>query len=216
MTFDAPPPLPQPVYRRVEGFSIVALVLGLVGLPAFPLLVLGICAVVFGVIARRRISSEPNLTGGGMALAGVILGTIAVVLGAVFWVAVALELEETVRYTTLEVGDCYEEPGDDPADVVRQSCEGAHDREVAVVLDHPAERGEPYPGRQGIIEYAGEACLDGIVEYLGTPFEDSPLADYEIIPSRASWDDGNRRVICALGTEDGSPLVGSQRAQPAG
>jgi hypothetical protein len=207
---------PQPRNRRVEGFAIVALVLGLVAVPGFPLIVLGVLAVVFGIIARRRTASDPNLTGGGMAIAGVILGALSLLGGILFWVGVVSDLEGTVRYTTLDVGDCYDEPGDDPTDVVLQSCDGAHDREVAAVLNYPAERGEPYPGRQAVVRYAGEACLDGIVDYLGPPFEGSPLADYEIFPTRASWDEGNRRVICALGSEDGSPLVGSQRSQRAG
>ncbi len=119
-----PPPPAQPAYRHVEGFAIAALVVGLVSVVAFPLIVLAVLGIVFGVIARRRIKGDPNRTGAGMSLAG----------------------------------------------------------------------------------------TDGNEEYLDMPYEELPLSDYEIFPTRASWGDGNRRIICALGTEDGSPLVGSRRA----
>ena len=67
--------------------AVAALVLGLVG-SVFGLIPLtfwialpcGILAVIFGVVGRRR-AKEPGRSGGGMAIAGLILGLIAVALG---------------------------------------------------------------------------------------------------------------------------------------
>lgn len=63
-----------------NGFGVTALVLGIIGLvfswvPVFGFL-LGILAVIFGVMGYIR-------AGGGMAIAGAILGAITVVIGVI-------------------------------------------------------------------------------------------------------------------------------------
>lgn len=81
---------------RNETLAIIALVLGLVGLPMLCLCgfgtLLGVGAIVTGIIGRNRVLASPGtLTGDGMALAGIILGAITTVLGVgyvVFFVVV--------------------------------------------------------------------------------------------------------------------------------
>jgi hypothetical protein len=74
--------------RRTEGSAIVALVLGILGIMACPL-ILSIPAVIVGNQARTKIREDPTLEGDGMARAGVILGWIGIGL-AVAGVVVAV------------------------------------------------------------------------------------------------------------------------------
>lgn len=106
---DAPPPLPPGGHEqrpgiagaspRIDGLANAALVTGilslvlsviLIGLPG---LLLGPGAAIMGFISRRRVAaSRGTLRGGGVALAGLILGIIGfgagvAILVFAFWVA---------------------------------------------------------------------------------------------------------------------------------
>jgi hypothetical protein len=73
----------------------VALVAGIVSVPSAPCcsvvgIVAGVLGVVFGIIGRHRVTrSGGALTGGGMALAGIVVGAIGVVLCIASLAAVA-------------------------------------------------------------------------------------------------------------------------------
>ena len=70
--------------RQTNGKATASLVLGLVSL-LIP--ILGILALIFGFIARSEIGKNPNQTGDGMALAGIICGALGL-LSIVFWYSV--------------------------------------------------------------------------------------------------------------------------------
>jgi hypothetical protein len=71
----------QPVYTRNEGLATASLVTGITSVACCGL-VTGVPAIVMGVIARNRIArSSGALRGGGMAIAGVILG----IAGSAIW-----------------------------------------------------------------------------------------------------------------------------------
>jgi len=80
----------QTAFRPNEGMATAALVVGLFALPAaslygVPGVILGITAIVFGLRARGRIKRSAGAKGGaGAALAGMIAGLCAVVLGAMW------------------------------------------------------------------------------------------------------------------------------------
>jgi hypothetical protein len=90
----APSEPPSTVYRvptaQTSGMAIASLVMGLAGWTLFPFLG-SILAVVFGYAARREIRRQPEqLTGDGLAIAGLVLGwlmiglsVIGLILGAV-------------------------------------------------------------------------------------------------------------------------------------
>jgi hypothetical protein len=93
-TTPAPPPSPppaspagwgwsQPVQRQnTNGFAVAALVLGIAVLCTG--ILGGILAVVFGNLALARIDESPETQKGrGMAIAGIVLGWIAIGLTAV-------------------------------------------------------------------------------------------------------------------------------------
>ena len=68
-----------------NGFAVAALVLGIVGVlfsGSFTYIVGGICAVlalVFGLLGRQR-AADHGVSGGGMAIAGIVLGCVALAL----------------------------------------------------------------------------------------------------------------------------------------
>lgn len=101
-----PPPQPQPYYapqpmypygypqpRQTEGFAIASLVIScaaVLGLCAYGLGgILGIIGAIFGHVARRRIARQ-GTDGGGMALAGIIVGWIAAGLMVAFIVIIII------------------------------------------------------------------------------------------------------------------------------
>lgn len=70
-----------------NGLGVAALVLGIIGVVAFCMwglgVILGILALIFGIVGRGR-AKRGEATNGGMALAGIILGSVAVVISAAF------------------------------------------------------------------------------------------------------------------------------------
>ena len=82
----APPRPPVVDYAaplQTSGMAIASLVMGIVGWTLLPL-VGSILAIVFGYAARRDIRSRPDeLTGEGMAIAGLVLGWLMVALSVI-------------------------------------------------------------------------------------------------------------------------------------
>jgi hypothetical protein len=85
-----------PVAQTTNGFSIASLVLGIVWIFGLG----SILAVIFGFVARKQIrNSGGRQTGGGMALAGIILGFVGVV-SLVLWIVL-------VAAVTTHFDDCF-------------------------------------------------------------------------------------------------------------
>lgn len=74
---------------RRDGQAIGALVTGLLSIPCAGIIgvFLGITGVVLGIVSLRRIAaSEGRYDGRGMAIAGIVLGSIGIVIGLAFFV----------------------------------------------------------------------------------------------------------------------------------
>ncbi|MFG2406234.1 DUF4190 domain-containing protein [Streptomyces brevispora] len=89
---------PQPA----NGLGIASMVLGIIAVAGFCMyglgIILGALALIFGLIGRGRVS-RGEADNGGMALAGIILGSIGIVvsaafLGMVIWAATSDSFEE--------------------------------------------------------------------------------------------------------------------------
>ncbi len=102
--FGEPAGAPQPYYPgfippvtgRRNGLGIGSLVLALVALVATVTIfggpILGIAATAMGFTARRRVK-RGEATGGGVAMAGIVLGIVAVVVGLfTIWLAFGTDL----------------------------------------------------------------------------------------------------------------------------
>jgi hypothetical protein len=75
-----PPPPPAPVLPSVpsSGLAVASLVSGVAGLTLLPI-VGGVLAIVLGYMARREIRQRPDeVSGDGLALAGIVMGWISV------------------------------------------------------------------------------------------------------------------------------------------
>ncbi|MFF2730909.1 DUF4190 domain-containing protein [Streptomyces sp. NPDC058008] len=72
-----------------NGLGIASMVLGIIAVAGFCMwgigIILGILALVFGIIGRGR-AKRGEANNGGMALAGIILGSVSIVVSAVFLV----------------------------------------------------------------------------------------------------------------------------------
>lgn len=66
--------------KQAQGLAIASLVLGIVGMFILPV-PLGILAVIFASIAFARINKHPGLKGIGFAIAGMVIGLVALILG---------------------------------------------------------------------------------------------------------------------------------------
>lgn len=81
--FAPPPSPPQPAYPplaapQTSGMAVAALVMGIGGLTLIPL-VGSILALIFGYMARKDIRQRPDeVTGDGLALAGIVMGWISI------------------------------------------------------------------------------------------------------------------------------------------
>jgi Domain of unknown function (DUF4190) len=97
-----PPPPPQPYsgftppppVEPKNGLGIAALVIAIVGLvfcwSVFGGIILGLCAVIIGFVARGRVK-RGEATNGGVAIAGIVLGFLGIVVSLAFipiWVGV--------------------------------------------------------------------------------------------------------------------------------
>jgi Domain of unknown function (DUF4190) len=82
----------QPVAPQgTNGLSIASLVLSLVNIiPCFWIFPLpALLGLIFGIVGRGQISHNPGAKGKGMAIAGIVLGIVFLIVGAIFWVYVA-------------------------------------------------------------------------------------------------------------------------------
>lgn len=129
-----PPPYGAPAYGqpvaygapgqgRRNGFGIAALVLGVASLLClFGLLVPAVLAIVFGVLGRRR-AARGEASNGGLALAGIITGTIALVLGVAVWAFFLANLDAIRRFS-----DCDSAAGNNT--VAQQDCSDQLSRDL--------------------------------------------------------------------------------------
>jgi hypothetical protein len=74
---------------RTDGLAIASLIVGIVGVACFFLclgIVAGPTAAIMGFVSRQRITSSGGmLGGGGLALAGLILGVVGFVASLIFF-----------------------------------------------------------------------------------------------------------------------------------
>jgi hypothetical protein len=103
-----PPPLPQPYSGFTppptgprNGLGITALVLAIIGLvfcwSVAGGIILGLCAIIIGFVGRGRVK-RGEATNGGVAIAGIVLGFLAIIVSLIFipiWIGVFDEVGGT-------------------------------------------------------------------------------------------------------------------------
>ena len=111
-------------------------------------------------------------------------------------------------------GDCLVEVPDTAAGRVETvDCGLAHRAEVYAV--HDADGG-PFPGSDQLGAEAALRCVALYEAYAGEPVD--PTTDrafVEVVPSAASWAEGDRHVVCLALPPAGTSVEGSIAATPA-
>lgn len=94
---------PRPMYNaptKTNGFAVTAMVLGIVGV--------SLLAVIFGHVSLGQIKRNPNESGRGMALAGVILGYVGMALYVILIIAAVSVANDLQDYPCTGYSGCYE------------------------------------------------------------------------------------------------------------
>lgn len=124
---------------------------------------------------------------------------------------------EPVDPTTLEVGDCFDDPEDSDLvafgagrEVGRVPCTQPHRFEVyARVMS--TESGGMWPGVAVLEESADRQCAELFEEFVGIPWAESTLDFLVLAPTEARWAAGDGLVSCALFDLGLVPVTGSMR-----
>lgn len=118
---------------------------------------------------------------------------------------------------SLEVGQCFDLPKDDPQAEDRAvwvvNCSDPHTHEVfdVVTYDGPVLKGGGYAGAAAVQDWAEQACYGRFEAFVGVPWTRSSLEIETWWPSQESWGRSDRSVICTVFPETGGNATGTQR-----
>jgi hypothetical protein len=114
----------------------------------------------------------------------------------------------------LEPGACLVEvPDASSGRAATVDCERTHRAEVYAVLE--VDDGS-FPGAGALSDEAGVRCTGRYGAYAGEPVDPTTdLAFAEIVPTEASWADGDRRVVCLALPPAGARAEGTIASVPA-
>lgn len=145
------PPFPGPPPQPQNGLGVTALVLGIIGAVTFFTvwmgIVLGVLALIFGLVGLSK-ARKGMATNKGVALAGTILGGIAVVVSVVWLVVVVMAVKSVSDEIQKEVDKvATADPGGDPAG---DAAGGEDTEEPAAEPEEPLEFGATHTYDDGV------------------------------------------------------------------
>jgi hypothetical protein len=151
-----------------------------------------------------------------LAVAGIILGVIALVGVAVGVLAVVthgFRPKTVVTYRPaaafgLRPGQCIDS-GANALTVTVLSCGRPHDAEVFATFSLPTTA---WPGASAVQLDASNGCASRFDSYLNPQLATADLTQEYIYPNRAAWQAGERTVVCEVRAVSGQ-LSGSVRAK---
>lgn len=206
-----PPPAPAgpPPPSGTNGFAIASLIFGIIGGVLF--------SVIFGIIALTQIKKR-NQGGKGMAITGLALSGVWL---AVICVGVVVAIiantddvkantdpttrpskEVSVRVETLKTGDCVNDLQE--TDSLRKlpaiNCAQPHQGEVVGEFN---VTGSTFPGDTAIAKQAKDRCFEILDAYSPSTKDDQSIGLYYVHPTQASWNQGDRQVLCIAEHTDG-------------
>jgi hypothetical protein len=112
---------------------------------------------------------------------------------------------------SMEVGLCFDDEADaadEVSSVPDVPCDEPHDNEVFALIQYT---GETFPGADAMQAEAVDLCIGEFEGYVGLAYEESELEVFPLVPTQASWDGGDREIVCALYALDLSQLTGSMK-----
>jgi hypothetical protein len=209
-----PPPPPgwyggyQQANRGTNGLAIASLV---VSIAAFCLPVVAGLLGIFGLRQIRRTGQS----GRGMAIAGIVINSVATVLVALFVVLGVIGGfdEGNTDVQDITVGQCFNTVGSSLSDysgagrrsttVDVVSCDDEHDAEAFAVFTLDGDFGDTYPGVDRISDISNDKCAAYADDYLGEETLGDGMDIYFYMPPKAGWSRGDRSVTCFFGSSGG-------------
>jgi Septum formation len=151
-----------------------------------------------------------------LAIAGIILGVIALVGVAVGVLAVithGFRPKTVITYRPAAVfglrpGECINSAANG-LDVTLLSCATPHDAEVFATYSLPEGA---WRGASAVRQEAGNGCVSRFSSYLNSQLATADMTQEYIYPNQAAWQAGERTVVCEVRAVSGK-LTGSVRAQ---
>jgi uncharacterized RDD family membrane protein YckC len=98
----------------------------------------------------------------------------------------------------LKVGDCLADSaprGEEVSSVQSVPCSEPHSEEIYAAVTLP--EGD-FPGTEAMDAQADELCAAEFESFVGLPYEESVLYLTYLTPTRESWSEGDREVICSV------------------
>ena len=104
----------------------------------------------------------------------------------------------------MQVGQCILRPeGQTATTIETTSCTSEHDAEVFFVTS--AEDGE-FPGESALNKFAEKQCISNFEAYVGKRFVSSTVDATWMIPTKDSWAQNDRLIVCLAFAMDHSKL----------
>lgn len=169
-------------------------------------------AIGAGVTALVQISRRPQ-GGKGMAIAGLVLGSVWTVLLSLAVIGFLLEsggsgeLGRVAHAGSDRVGACLLEPSSDGSVGTPTDCEKGHDAEIYLVKGLGEQ--QAWPGYDAVKKQAERACKVSFDDYVGESVDSSDFDYGFFFPDEAEWRDGEHRVICVVLPYIDDQLTGS-------
>ncbi len=121
----------------------------------------------------------------------------------------------TVDAFQVRIGDCFDdaivdEGNYEVSDVPGVPCSEPHDNETYAVFDLTVDS---FPEDDAIGELAYESCYERFQPFVGRDYETSTLDINMMYPSRESWQQDDREVICAVYDVEANKLIGSAKGR---
>jgi Septum formation len=116
--------------------------------------------------------------------------------------------------TDLALGDCYDPINDEDTDVLlaaaMRSCDEPHLHEVFGLVQLEDPLGAPFPSDRDIENASLDLCDPAFEKYVGESVDDSQYGYLYYTPSEATWEDGDRLVMCVI-DDRGDRITGSAK-----
>ena len=125
---------------------------------------------------------------------------------------------EVVNVHNLAAGDCFNQYSWTNAERLveidtKVSCEGPHQNEIFLRIEHPAGPGAPWPGDQEMQAFATSICYDEFEGFVEEIYELSELKLGFLTPNRTNFEDSKARfrgIHCYVYKND-KELLGTAR-----
>ena len=146
-------------------------------------------------------------------LAAIGFGTYSVLTGVDRDESGAIVEAGTLDAFQIRLGDCFDDPSYDAEEFTSLPgvpCNEPHDNEAFAVFDVSYPE---YPEEYVLAADAQEKCVARFEGYVGRDYESSSLDVVTMYPSRESWAQSDREIVCAVYDMDGNKLVGSVKGQ---